>query len=199
MSDGEKALMSRGVKLLHDPVRNKGTAFTEAERQELGLAGLLPPRIHSIAEQEQRVLGNVRGKASDLERYLFLVSLQDRNETLFYRVVMNHIEEAMPLIYTPTVGKACQEFGHIYRRSRGLYISIHDRGRVADILANWPHSDVRVIVVTDGERILGLGDLGRMVWAFLWASCRFIPPVRESPPSTACQSRLTWAPTMNHC
>ncbi len=160
MSTDENVLLPRGVRLLHDPVRNKGTAFTEAERQELGLTGLLPPRIHSIAEQEQRVLGNVRVKPNDLERYLFLVSLQDRNETLFYRVVMSHIEETMPLIYTPTVGKACQEFGHIYRRSRGLYISIHDRGRVADILANWPHRDVRVIVVTDGERILGLGDLG---------------------------------------
>jgi malate dehydrogenase (oxaloacetate-decarboxylating)(NADP+) len=160
MNGDEATSLTRGVKLLHDPVRNKGTAFTAAERAQLGLAGLLPPRIHSIAEQEQRVLGNVRGKASDLERYLFLVSLQDRNETLFYRVVINHIEEVMPLIYTPTVGKACQEFDHIYRRSRGLYISIHDRGRIADILRNWPHRDVRVIVVTDGERILGLGDLG---------------------------------------
>jgi malate dehydrogenase (oxaloacetate-decarboxylating)(NADP+) len=160
MSEIKETAFSRGVKILHDPVCNKGTAFTEAERQELGLAGLLPPRIHSMTEQEQRVLSNVRGKPNDLERYLFLISLQDRNETLFYRVVMNHIEEAMPLIYTPTVGKACQEFGHIYRRSRGLYISIHDRGRVTDILHNWPHRGVRVIVVTDGERILGLGDLG---------------------------------------
>jgi malate dehydrogenase (oxaloacetate-decarboxylating)(NADP+) len=152
--------LPRGVKILHDPVRNKGTAFTEAEREALGLKGLLPARIHSMAEQEQRVLGNVRRKCSDLERYLFLVALQDRNETLFYRVVINHIEEAMPLIYTPTVGKACEEFGHIYRRPRGLYISLHDRGNIAEILGNWPHKDVRVIVVTDGERILGLGDLG---------------------------------------
>jgi malate dehydrogenase (oxaloacetate-decarboxylating)(NADP+) len=113
-----------------------------------------------MAEQEQRVLGRMRGKVNDLERYLELISLQDRNETLFYRVVMNHIEETMPLIYTPTVGKACQEFGHIYRRSRGLSISMDDRGRIAEVLRNWPHDDVRVIVVTDGERILGLGDLG---------------------------------------
>ena len=160
MSDTMETKLARGVKILHDPVRNKGTAFTEAEREALGLRGLLPARIHSMAEQEQRVLGNVRGKSTDLERYLFLVALQDRNETLFYRVVMNHIEEAMPLIYTPTVGKACEEFGHIYRRSRGLYISLHDRGNIAEILGNWPHKDVRVIVVTDGERILGLGDLG---------------------------------------
>ncbi len=152
--------LPRGVKLLHDPVRNKGTAFTDAERDKLGLRGLLPPRVCSPAEQELRVLGNLRNKATDLERYLFLVSLQDRNETLFYRVVMNHIEEIMPLIYTPTVGKACQHFSHIYRRPRGLYISLQDRGRVRESLENWPHRDVRVIVVTDGERILGLGDLG---------------------------------------
>ncbi len=159
ISNDENPLL-RGVKILHDPVRNKGTAFTRAEREALGLSGLLPARIHSMAEQEQRVLGNIRGKVDDLERYLFLVALQDRNETLFYRVVMNHIEETMPLIYTPTVGEACREFGHIYRRSRGLYISLYDRGHIAEILRNWPHQEVRVVVVTDGERILGLGDLG---------------------------------------
>ena len=150
----------RGVKILHDPVRNKGTAFTEAERDFLKLRGLLPARVHPMAEQEQRVLGNIREKANDLERYLYLVALQDRNETLFYRVVMNNIEEIMPLIYTPTVGKACQEFQHIFRQSRGLYVSIQDRGRVRELLENWPHADARMIVVTDGERILGLGDLG---------------------------------------
>ena len=160
MADSNLDDMPRGVKLLHDPVRNKGTAFTEAERDALGLRGLLPPRHCSPADQELRVLGNLRNKASDLERYLYMVSLQDRNETLFYRVVMNHIEEVMPLIYTPTVGKACQEFCHIYRRPRGLYISIRDRGKVSELLQNWPHADPRVIVVTDGERILGLGDLG---------------------------------------
>jgi malate dehydrogenase (oxaloacetate-decarboxylating)(NADP+) len=151
---------ARGVKLLHDPVRNKGTAFTEAERKELGLRGLLPTRHHSIAEQELRVLENLNHKVSDLERYLYLIGLQDRNETLFYRVICNHIERMMPLIYTPTVGRACQQFGHIYRRPRGLYISLEDRGRVAEVLRNWPHPNARIIVVTDGERILGLGDLG---------------------------------------
>ena len=160
MANEQATDLPRGVKLLHDPVRNKGTAFTEAERDALGLRGLLPPRVCSPAEQELRVIGNLRNKATDLERYLFLVSLQDRNETLFYRVVINHIEEIMPLIYTPTVGKACQHFSHIYRRPRGLYISLQERGRVRQILENWPHHDVRVIVVTDGERILGLGDLG---------------------------------------
>ena len=152
--------LPRGVKILHDPVHNKGTAFTDAERDKLGLRGLLPPRVCSPAEQELRVIGNIRNKATDLERYLFLVSLQDRNETLFYRVLINHIEELMPLIYTPTVGKACQHFSHIYRRPRGLYISLQERGRIREILENWPHPDTRVIVVTDGERILGLGDLG---------------------------------------
>lgn len=160
MSNEQGTKLPRGVKLLHDPVRNKGTAFTDAERDALGLRGLLPPRVCSPAEQELRVIGNLHNKATDLERYLFLVSLQDRNETLFYRVVINHIEEIMPLIYTPTVGKACQHFSHIYRRPRGLYISLQDRGQVKEILRNWPHKDARVIVVTDGERILGLGDLG---------------------------------------
>ncbi len=150
----------RGVSLLHDPLRNKGTAFSAAERDALGLRGLLPPRSHTLAEQERRVLGNIRSKATDLDKYLFLIALQDRNETLFYHVLMNNIEEMMPLVYTPTVGAACQAFGHIYRRPRGMYISINDRGNVREILRNWPHDDVRVIVVTDGERILGLGDLG---------------------------------------
>lgn len=149
-----------GVKILHDPVRNKGTAFTVAEREALKLTGLMPPRVHSPAEQELRVLGNIREKPTDLERYLYLVALQDRNETLFYRVIMNNIEEMMPLIYTPTVGQACQEFQHIYRTPRGFYVSLQDRGRVREILQNWPHKEARIIVVTDGERILGLGDLG---------------------------------------
>ncbi len=160
MTDSSTSNMPTGVKLLHDPVRNKGTAFTEVERDVLNLRGLLPPRVHSLAEQEMRVLGAIRSKVNDLERYLYLVALQDRNETLFYRVLINNIEEMMPLVYTPTVGLACQEFGHIYRTPRGLYITPNDRGRVREILHNWPHDNARIIVVTDGERILGLGDLG---------------------------------------
>ena len=160
MNDQTPAALYRGVKILHDPVRNKGTAYTEAERDYLGLRGLLPPRVHSLAEQELRVLGNIREKPTDLERYLYLVALQDRNETLFYRVVMNNIEEMMPLIYTPTVGKACQEFQHIFRTPRGFYLSLQDRGHIKEIMQNWPHKDAKIIVVTDGERILGLGDLG---------------------------------------
>ncbi len=152
--------MQRGVKVLHDPVLNKGTAFTEEERDRLGLRGLLPPRVLTQDHQKKRVLDNLKVKPDDLERYIYLVSLQDRNENLFYRTVIDHLEETMPIIYTPTVGKACQSYGHLFRQSRGLYISLQDQGRVRQILHNWPHQHVRVIVVTDGERILGLGDLG---------------------------------------
>jgi malate dehydrogenase (oxaloacetate-decarboxylating)(NADP+) len=146
--------------MLHDPRLNKGTGFTEDERDRLNIHGLLPPRIFTLAEQQWRVLENLRRKESDLEKYIFLIALQDRNETLFYRTVIDNIHEMMPLIYTPTVGEACRRFGHIFRRPRGLYISIKDRGRIRDVLRNWPEKDVAIIVVTDGERILGLGDLG---------------------------------------
>ncbi len=150
----------RGVRLLHDPIRNKGTAFTEEERDRLGLRGLLPPRVFTQDEQVMRVLDNLNRKSSDLERYIYLVALQDRNETLFYRVVNEHLKDMMPLIYTPTVGRACQLYGHIFRRPRGLFLSAKDQGRMSEALGNWPHPDVRIIVITDGERILGLGDLG---------------------------------------
>jgi malate dehydrogenase (oxaloacetate-decarboxylating)(NADP+) len=149
-----------GVDLLHDPALNKGTAFTEEEREALGLRGLLPPYVSTQEEQVQRVMGNFRRKPDNLEKYIHLMALQGRNVTLFYRVVLDHIEEMMPIIYTPTVGQACQEYGHIFRRPRGMFISAADRGRVAEVLHNWPNQDVRIIVVTDGERILGLGDLG---------------------------------------
>jgi malate dehydrogenase (oxaloacetate-decarboxylating)(NADP+) len=152
--------LKRGADLLNDPVLNKGTAFTEAERRALGLRGLLPPRIMSQDEQLERIVPAVRGKPTPLDQYIYLVGLHDRNITLFYRLVMEHLEELMPVLYTPTVGEACQEFGRIFRRSRGLYVTAEDAGHVRDVLANWPHDDVRMIVVTDGERILGLGDLG---------------------------------------
>ena len=150
----------RGVDLLHDPVLNKGTAFTDSDRDALGLRGLLPPRVFTQEQQVVRVLENIRRKNSDLEKYIYLGSLQDRNENLFYRVVMSNLDEMMPLIYTPTVGQGCQEFGHIFRRPRGLYVTARDRGHVREVLHNWPFEDVRMIVITDGERILGLGDLG---------------------------------------
>jgi malate dehydrogenase (oxaloacetate-decarboxylating)(NADP+) len=186
-SNQEPAELHRGVKILHDPVRNKGTAFTEDERDALKLRGLLPPRVHTMAEQELRVLGNLREKATDLEKYLYLIALQDRNENLFYRVVMNHIEEIMPLIYTPTVGQACHEFQHIYRKPRGFYVSLHDKGKVREILQNWPHKDARIIVVTDGERLLGLGDLGAGGMGIpigklsLYTACAGIPPTQCLP------------------
>ena len=149
-----------GDELLHDPALNKGTAFTEEERDALGLRGLLPPRVFDIEQQVNRVMENYSRKTTDLERFIHLASLQDRNETLFYKVVLDHITELMPIIYTPVVGKACQEYGHIFRRARGVFISRKDKGRVKSILRNWRTTEARVIVVTDGERILGLGDLG---------------------------------------
>jgi malate dehydrogenase (oxaloacetate-decarboxylating)(NADP+) len=150
----------RGDSILHDPRLNKGTAFTAEERERLGLRGLLPPRILTLAEQEERILENFYDKGSPLEQYIYLSGLQDRNETLFYRTLLDHLEAMMPVVYTPTVGEACKQFGHIFRRPRGLYISANDLGRVTQILRNWPEPDIRVIVVTDGERILGLGDVG---------------------------------------
>lgn len=152
----------RGAALLTDSLLNKGTAFTERERDAFGLRGLLPPRVFTLAEQAKRVLGNLRRKTDPLEKYIFLTTLQNRNETLFYRLLIDHIDELMPLVYTPTVGQACLEYGAIFRRPRGLFIGIRDRGRIAEILRHWPVPDVRMIVVTDGERILGLGDLGAL-------------------------------------
>ena len=153
------ALHSR-MNYLHDPALNKGTAFTEEERDKLGLRGLLPPGINTMEEQVLRVMGNYNRKTTDLEKYIFLVALQDRNQTLFYRVLTDHLEEMMPIIYTPTVGLACQEFVHIFRRPKGIFVSDKNKGRFSEILQNWPNKEVRVIVITDGERILGLGDLG---------------------------------------
>ncbi|MEI8310041.1 MAG: NAD-dependent malic enzyme [Verrucomicrobiota bacterium] len=151
-----------GVSLLKDSLRNKGTAFSAEERDALGLRGLLPPRIFSMAEQVERALKQFRKKESDLERYIFLTSLQQRNETLFFRLLLDHLEETMPIIYTPTVGQACLEYGGIFRSPRGLWISMEDRGNIEGVLRHWPNQGVRLIVVTDGERILGLGDLGAL-------------------------------------
>jgi malate dehydrogenase (oxaloacetate-decarboxylating)(NADP+) len=182
-----QALPENGVDWLHNPVFNKGTAFTEAERDALGLRGLLPPHVQTMEQQARRVMDNFRGKSSDLERYIQIVGLQDRNETLFYRVVMDNLEELMPIIYTPTVGRACQEYGHIFRRSRGLYLSINDLGQVEKILQNWPKRDVKIIVVTDGERILGLGDLGASGMGIpigklsLYTACAGIHPTQCLP------------------
>src|SRR6266436_7749576 len=149
-----------GYELLRDPRFNKGTAFTEPERRELGLEGLLPPVVSTADLQVARRHDEIANLTDDLQKYLVLSDLQSRNETLFYRVLMSDPARFMPIVYTPTVGEACQKFGHLFRRPRGLYLSIKRKGRLREILRNWPERDVRCIVVTSGERILGLGDLG---------------------------------------
>src|SRR5215471_20849701 len=143
----------KGVSLLRDPRLNKSTAFSEAEREGLGLIGLVPEGIDSEDTQIQRVLLQLGQKPTDLEKYIFLSQLQDMDETLFYRLLMSDPAHFLPLVYTPTVGDACLQFGHIIRRPKGLYISIKRKGRVRDILRNWPEGDVRFIVVTTGQRI----------------------------------------------
>jgi malate dehydrogenase (oxaloacetate-decarboxylating) len=149
-----------GQLLLDYPLLNKGMAFTLEERYEFGLVGLLPHHVSTVEQQLKRNYANYKGKESDLERYVFLASLQDRNETLFYRLVREHIREMMPVIYTPVIGAACQHYSHLYRRPRGLYISYPHRHEMDLLLNNAPVPNVEVIVATDGERILGLGDLG---------------------------------------
>ncbi|HEV2235873.1 MAG TPA: NAD-dependent malic enzyme, partial [Ktedonobacterales bacterium] len=149
-----------GKAVLEDPLLNKGSAFTREERMQLGLLGLLPPHIASMEDQLARTYENYQRKESDLERYIFLASLQDRNETLFFRLLQEHVAEMAPIIYTPTVGLACQQYSHIYRRPRGLYIAYLEQDEIEATLRRAPSAGVRVIVVTDGERILGLGDLG---------------------------------------
>ena len=176
-----------GMTLLQNPVLNKGTAFSEEERDKLELRGLLPPYVNTQEEQVKRVMGNFNRKSSDLEKYVQLIALQDRNETLFYRVVMDNLEAMMPIIYTPTVGQACQEYAHIFRRPRGLYISIKDKGQIKSVLEHWPTTDVGIIVVTDGERILGLGDLGTSGMGIpvgklsLYTACAGIDPQKCLP------------------
>ena len=150
----------RGVDVLKDKRISKSTAFTAEEKEQMGLRGLLPYAISSQDKQKQRVIENIRRKESSIEKYIFLSALQDRNERLFYKTVMDYLPELLPVIYTPTVGEVCQQFSHIYRIDKGFYITPEDKGDISALLDNWPEEDVRVIVVTDGSRILGLGDLG---------------------------------------
>ena len=179
--------LPKGSQILHEPLLNKGSAFSLKERDALNLNGLLPPIVLTIEEQKKRIMKNFNNKHNDLEKYIFLIALQDRNETLFYKTVTDEIETLMPIIYTPVVGEACQKYGHIFRRPRGLYISKNDQGNIINILKNWPNKKVDVIVVTDGERILGLGDLGSNGMGIpvgklsLYTACAGIDPARCLP------------------
>jgi malic enzyme len=175
------AVHHTGRPVLLNPFTNKGTGFTPEERESLGLAGLVPPAVFTIEEQLNRVYENFEAKSTDLERFIYLAGLQDRNETLFFRLVHEHIDEMMPIVYTPVVGEACQNFSLIWRRARGLYINCEQRNEIESILANNPRPPA-VIVVTDGERILGLGDLGAGGMGIpigklcLYTLCAGIPP-----------------------
>ena len=172
----------KGIELLQDPSLNKSTAFTEAEKQALGLVGLVPDVTETEDLQLQRVMLQLSHKNTDLERYIYLNNLLDHNETLFYRTVMSDPARFLPIVYDPTIGEACLKFGHIYRQTRGMYLSITKRGKVKDVLKNWPEKDVRFICVTDGGRILGLGDLGANGAGIpigklqLYTACAGVPP-----------------------
>jgi malate dehydrogenase (oxaloacetate-decarboxylating)(NADP+) len=171
-----------GIELLRDPSLNKSTAFTEAEKQELGIVGLVPDVTETEDQQLQRVMSQLAAKPTDLERYIYLINLLDHNETLFYRTVMSDPARFLPIVYDPTIGEACLKFGHIYRQPRGMYLSMVRRGKVKEILKNWPQKDVRFICVTDGGRILGLGDLGANGMGIpigklqLYTACAGVPP-----------------------
>ena len=172
----------KSIDVLRDKSLYKSIAFTRAERRRLGLEGLLPHAVATQAQLVSRVMESLRRLPRDIDKYMTLSSLQERNEGLFYRTVIDHLDEIMPLIYTPTVGEACREFSHIAREPKGFVITPDDRGRIAKILDNWPEKDIRVIVVTDGQRILGLGDLGANGMGIpigklaLYTACAGIPP-----------------------
>jgi malate dehydrogenase (oxaloacetate-decarboxylating)(NADP+) len=180
-------LRLQGLQVLENARTTKGTAYTEAERTSLGLEGLLPPAVETIELQAQRALRQLGKKTTDIERYIYLIQLLDANETVFYRVVMSDPARFLPVVYDPTVGEACLTFGHIYRHPRGMYVSLKDKGRMRQVLANWPERDVRVICVSTGERILGLGDLGANGMGIpigklqLYTACAAVPPQKLLP------------------
>jgi malate dehydrogenase (oxaloacetate-decarboxylating)(NADP+) len=171
-----------GISLLEDPILNKGTAFTQSEREQFGLLGLLPDAVEDIDRQVVRILGHLAEKPTDLERYIYLIGLADRNQTLFFKVVMSDPMRFVPILYDPTVAEACLKFGNIFRRARGLYISIHHKGRIAEVLRNWPTRDIRILCVSTGGRILGLGDIGANGMGIpigklqLYTACAGVPP-----------------------
>jgi malate dehydrogenase (oxaloacetate-decarboxylating)(NADP+) len=172
----------RGLALLDDPVHNKGTAFSQAERRQFGLEGLLPAACESLQRQVERVLEHLDAKPSDLERYIYLIALVDRDETLFYRTVMSDPARFIPILYDPTVAEACLTFGHIFRRARGMYVTREMKGRIGEVLANWPEPEVRFTCVSTGGRILGLGDIGANGMGIpigklqLYTACAAVPP-----------------------
>jgi len=172
----------RGIELLYDPSLNKSTAFTEAEKRALGIVGLVPDVTETEDLQLSRVMMQLGHKSTDLDRYIYLTNLLDHNETLFYRTVMSDPARFLPIVYDPTIGEACLKFGHIYRQPRGMYLSMTRRGKVKEVLKNWPEKDVRFICVTDGGRILGLGDLGANGAGIpigklqLYTACAGVPP-----------------------
>ena len=174
--------VKHGIEVLRDPSLNKSTAFTEAEKQALGIVGLVPDVTETEDLQLSRVMMQLGHKTTDLDRYIYLVNLLDHNETLFYRTVMSDPARFLPIVYDPTIGEACLKFGHIYRQARGMYLSMTRRGKVKDVLKNWPQKDVRFICVTDGGRILGLGDLGANGAGIpigklqLYTACAGVPP-----------------------
>jgi malate dehydrogenase (oxaloacetate-decarboxylating)(NADP+) len=175
-------MTKHGIEVLRDPSLNKSTAFTEEEKEALGIVGLVPDVTESEDLQLRRVMMQLGHKTTDLDRYVYLVNLLDHNETLFYRTVMSDPARFLPIVYDPTIGEACLKFGHIYRQTRGMYLSIARRGKVKDILQNWPEKEVRFICVTDGGRILGLGDLGANGAGIpigkleLYTACAGVPP-----------------------
>ncbi len=182
MTRSQAAEARHGLDLLDQPILNRGTAYTEAERRENGLEGLLPPAVETIERQLERVVGHLEKKPNDLERYIYLVGLCDRNETLFYKTLMSDPARFVPIVYDPTIADACLQFGHIYRRARGMYVTKQMKGRMAEVLRNWPVQDIRFICVSTGGRILGLGDIGANGMGIpigklqLYTACAAVPP-----------------------
>jgi malate dehydrogenase (oxaloacetate-decarboxylating)(NADP+) len=180
--ENDMATSKRGIDVLQDPSLNKSTAFTEAEKEALGIVGLIPDVTETMDLQLSRVMMQLGHKSTDLDRYIYLVNLLDHDEVLFYRTVMSDPARFLPIVYDPTIGEACLKFGHIYRQTRGMYLSINRRGKVKEVLRNWPQKDVRFICVTDGGRILGLGDLGANGAGIpigklqLYTACAGVPP-----------------------
>jgi hypothetical protein len=188
-----------GVELLRDPALNKGTAFTHAERDALGLRGLLPPRVTSEQLQAMRVLENLRANADPLAKYVYLAELHERNEALFFRTVIDNLEETLPIIYTPTVGLACQRYGHIFQRPRGLFVSAQDRGHVARCCATGRTATSPSSSCPTASASWAWATSARTEWASRWASSPCTRRARECIRRAACRYCSTWEPTARRC